>query len=67
MSVKAIDIVLLPSESVMDKAIEMNRLLVEKYGSEIVFNKVNHLQKGSSVYSKKNTSCIGAFERRALA
>jgi 2'-5' RNA ligase len=43
MSIKAIDIVLLPPEPVMDKAIEMNRQPVEKYGSEIVLNKENHL------------------------
>ena len=43
MSVKAIDIVLLPPGSIMEKAIEMNCLLVEKYGRQIVLNKENHL------------------------
>jgi len=36
---KAVDVVLLPSEAMMDKAIEANAKLVERYGRKIVLNK----------------------------
>ena len=36
---KAVDIVLLPTEAIMDKAIEANAKLVEKFGKKIVLNK----------------------------
>jgi 2'-5' RNA ligase len=43
MSRKAIDIVLLPDETMTDKAIEINTELVKKFGAEIVLNKENCL------------------------
>ncbi len=39
----AVDVVLLPSDEMMDKAINANAELVEKFGSEIVLNKKNCL------------------------
>ena len=43
MSKIAVDVVLLPSDEMMDKAIQANAELVEKSGSEIVLNKKNFL------------------------
>ncbi len=43
MAKKAVDIVLLPEEAVMDLAIEANGKLVEKFGDKIVLNKDNCL------------------------
>lgn len=40
---KAVDIVLLPSEAMMDRAIEVNSELVERFGRKIVLNKENCL------------------------
>ena len=40
---KAVDIVLLPEEAMMDKAIQANAELVEKFGKKIVLNKKNCL------------------------
>jgi len=39
----AVDVVLLPSDEMMDKAIQANAELVEKFGSEIMLNKENCL------------------------
>lgn len=43
MTNKAVDIVLLPGEAMMDKAIQANAELVEKFGKKIVLNKENCL------------------------
>lgn len=43
MSRKAVDVVLLPAEVMMDRAIEANRELVRKYGEKIVLNRENCL------------------------
>jgi len=43
MSRKAIDVVLLPDETMTDRAIEINAELVKKFGGEIVLNKENCL------------------------
>jgi len=43
MANKAVDIVLLPEEAMMDKAIQANAELVEKFGKKIVLNKKNCL------------------------
>jgi 2'-5' RNA ligase len=43
MSKIAVDVVLLPSEEMMDKAIQTNDELVQKFGSEIVLSKDNCL------------------------
>jgi len=40
---KAVDVVLLPTEAMMDKAIEVNAELVKKFGKKIVLNKGNYL------------------------
>ena len=40
---RAVDIVLLPTEAMMDKAIEVNAELVKKFGKKIVLNKENCL------------------------
>ena len=39
----AVDVVLLPSDEMTDRAIRANTELVEKFGSEIVLNKKNCL------------------------
>jgi 2'-5' RNA ligase len=43
MSKKAVDVVLLPDEAMMGKAIEANAELVKKFGKKIVLNKENCL------------------------
>lgn len=43
MAIKAIDVVLLPEEVIMDEAIAVNRGLAAEYGSEIILNKENCL------------------------
>ncbi|MHC4131824.1 MAG: 2'-5' RNA ligase family protein [Planctomycetota bacterium] len=43
MTKKAVDVVLLPEETIADKAIELNAKLVEKFGPRIVLNKNNCL------------------------
>ena len=40
---KAVDVVLLPSEQMMDKAIEANGELVKRFGGKIVLNRENCL------------------------
>jgi len=40
---RAVDIVLLPTEAMMDRAIEVNARLVKKFGKKIVLNKENCL------------------------
>jgi len=40
---RAVDIVLLPTEAMMDRAIEVNAELVKKFGKKIVLNKENCL------------------------
>lgn len=43
MARKAVDVVLLPTEAMMDKAIEVNAELVKKFSKKIVLNKENCL------------------------
>jgi 2'-5' RNA ligase len=43
MSIIAVDIVLLPSEKMMDKAIEANKVLLKQHADEITLNKENCL------------------------
>ena len=39
----AVDVVLLPSEEMMDKAIEINRELLKRFDNKIILNKENCL------------------------
>jgi len=59
----AVDVVLLPSEAVMDKAIEANRYLVEKFGEEIVLDKENCLPHISLAMGCIDEKDIGAIEK----
>ena len=69
MSRKAVDVVLLPSESMMDKAIEANAELVEKFGKKIVLNKENCLPHISLAMGCVDGGDISAVEKvlRAIA
>jgi 2'-5' RNA ligase len=63
MSKKAVDVVLLPSEAMMDKAIEANRGLVTKFGAKIVLNKENCLPHISLAMGCVDESDIADVER----
>jgi 2'-5' RNA ligase len=60
MSKKAVDIVLLPDDSMTDKAIKTNAKLVRKYGSQIVLDKNNCLPHISLAMGCIKDSDIGA-------
>lgn len=63
MSKIAVDVVLLPSDEMMDKAIRANAELVEKFGSEIVLNKENCLPHISLAMGCINEGDIVAIEK----
>jgi len=61
MSKIAVDVVLLPSDEMMDKAIRANTELVEKFGSEIVLNKENclpHISLAMGCIEERDISSI---------
>lgn len=62
MSKIAVDVVLLPSDGMMDKAIQANAELVEKFGSKIVLNKENclpHISLAMGCINEKDVEPIG--------
>lgn len=61
MSKIAIDVVLLPSEEMMDKAIEINQKQLIKYKGEVVFNKQNCLPHISLIMGAINKEDIPAI------
>ena len=61
MSKLAVDIVLLPSRLMTDKAIEVNNHLVRRWGDKIVLNKENcfpHISLSMGVLDKKNIPAV---------
>ncbi len=58
---KAVDVVLLPEEAVMDRAIEANAELVKKFGCKIVLNKQNCLPHISLAMGSINETDIGSI------
>lgn len=62
MSRKAIDVVLLPDETMTDRAIEINAQLVEKFGDKIVLNKANclpHISLAMGCVEEADIASIG--------
>ena len=62
MAKKAIDIVLLPCQTMTDKAIEINSEMVEKFGEEIVLNKATclpHISLGMGCIEQDDIGAIG--------
>jgi 2'-5' RNA ligase len=59
----AVDVVLLPSDEMMDKAIQANARLVEKFGSEIVLNKENCLPHVSLAMGCIDEQDISSIEK----
>ncbi|MFQ6036539.1 MAG: hypothetical protein ACE5NM_11940 [Sedimentisphaerales bacterium] len=62
MSKIAVDVVLLPSDEMMDKAIQTNAELVERFGSEIVLNKENclpHISLAMGCIDERDIASIG--------
>ena len=58
---KAVDVVLLPDEAMMDKVIEANAEMVERFGAEIVLNKENclpHITLAMGCVDAKDTATI---------
>ena len=60
---KAVDVVLLPDETVTDRAIEANAELVQKFGSEIVLNQKKCLPHISLAMGCIDQSNIGPVEK----
>jgi len=59
---KAVDVVLLPTEAMMDKAIEVNAELVEKFGKKIALNKENclpHISLAMGCVDERDIAAIG--------
>ena len=63
MSRIAVDVVLLPPEAIMDRAIEANAELVEKFGGKIVLNKDNCLPHISLAMGSIDEGDIGKVEQ----
>ena len=63
MTRKAVDVVLLPEETMMDKAIQANAELVEKFGKKIVLNKKNCLPHISLAMGCIDERDIAAIEK----
>ena len=63
MSKIAVDVVLLPSDEMMDKAIQANAELVERFGSEIVLNKEDCLPHISLAMGCIDERDIASIER----
>ena len=64
MTSKAVDIVLLPGEAMMNKAIEANAELVEKFGQKIVLNRENclpHISLAMGCIDEGNIAAIEKF------
>ncbi len=62
MSRKAVDIVLLPDETMTDTAVRANAGLVEKFGEKIVLNKKNclpHISLAMGCVDEKDIAAIG--------
>jgi len=60
---KAVDVVLLPSEAMMDKAIEVNRQLVERFDGKITLNKEDCLPHISLAMGCVDEKEIPAIEK----
>lgn len=61
MSKIAIDVVLLPSESMTEKAIEVNQKLLQRYSDKIILNKINcfpHISLCMGVIDENNIPAI---------
>ena len=59
---KAVDVVLLPTEAIMDRAIEVNAELVEKFGKKIALNKENclpHISLAMGCVNERDIAAIG--------
>ena len=59
---KAVDVVLLPTEAMMDKAIEVNAELVKKSGKKIALNKENclpHISLAMGCVDERDIAAIG--------
>jgi len=59
---KAVDVVLLPAEAMMDKAIEANRELVRKFGKKIVLNKESclpHISLAMGCVDERDITAVG--------
>lgn len=59
---RAVDIVLLPSEAMMEKAIELNRELIKEFGPKIVLGKercLPHISLAMGCINEKDVSAIG--------
>ncbi|MFZ0034945.1 MAG: 2'-5' RNA ligase family protein [Sedimentisphaerales bacterium] len=63
MSKKAVDVVLLPEEAMMEEAIEANAELVKKFGKKIVLNKENCLPHISLAMGCVDEEDIASVER----
>jgi len=64
----AVDVVLLPSDIMMDKAIEVNKKLLESFERKIILNKENclpHISLAMGVVDKKDISAIDKILREA--
>lgn len=60
---KAVDVVLLPDETMMDRAIAANRELVKKTGEKIVLNKENclpHISLAMGCVDENDIAAVGA-------
>lgn len=67
MSRKAIDVVLLPSEAMMNEAVEVNAELVEKFGSKIVLNKESclpHISLAMGCMREEDITEVGKVLRK---
>jgi len=60
---KAVDVVLLPEEAIMDRAIEENAKLVAEFGSEIVLDKNNCLPHISLAMGCIDEADVGEIEK----
>lgn len=59
---KAVDVVLLPTEAMMDRVIEVNRKLIEKSDKKIVLNKKNclpHISLAMGCVDERDIAAIG--------
>ncbi len=66
MGKKAVDVVLLPEEAIMDKTIEVNRRLVERFGRKIVLDKESclpHISLAMGCVDEKDIDNIGVVLR----
>ena len=59
----AVDVVLLPSEEIVDKAIELNKELIKKFDKKIILNKENCLPHISLAMGCINENDLPAIEK----